>query len=153
MQYKTPKVTLLTHTNLPLETIYSVWEASKGEASLRSPQEIRDTVSRDDVVKLFKAVIAQKIPVGEHVDFVFMLENVSVSWREQAVRHRIGTKVSPETLGVDIIPDLADSSFWSQSMRIQNMGNFADNKAYRMPKTVLQAGEEAEKKFNDAMIH
>src|SRR5690606_16210807 len=25
-----PKVTLLSHTELPLETVYSVWEASKG---------------------------------------------------------------------------------------------------------------------------
>jgi hypothetical protein len=63
---------------------------------------------------LFKAVIAQKIPVGEHVDFVFMLENVSVSWREQAVRHRIGAKVVDERIGIDIIPELAESSFWSQ---------------------------------------
>lgn len=149
--YKTPKVTLLTHTELPLETIYAVWDASKSEGQLKTPQEVRDTVTREEVVELFKSVIAQRIPVGEHVDFVFMLENVSVSWREQAVRHRIGTKISPESLGLDIIPDLADSSFWSQSMRIQNMGNFAHSKSYRMPQTVLDAGEKAEGLFNRAM--
>ena len=92
--------------------------------------------TREEVEELFRAVIAQHIPIGEHVHFVFMLENVSVSWREQAVRHRIGTKISPERLGADIIPDLADSSWWSQSMRIQNMGEFASNGAYRLPESI-----------------
>jgi thymidylate synthase ThyX len=48
-------------------------------------------------------------------------------------------------LGVDIgmfdvesIPDLADSSWWSQSMRIQNMGKFATNGAYRLPASVVK---------------
>jgi hypothetical protein len=132
----TPKVTLLTHTEFPLETVYSVWEASKTESALRTPAEIVAEVPPGEIEELFRAVIAQKIPIGEHVDFVFMLENVSVSWREQAVRHRIGTTTSPERLGVDIVPDLADSSFWSQSMRIQDMSNFATNKAYRLPDTI-----------------
>lgn len=133
---KEPKVTLLTWTMLPLETVYSVWEASKGEGELRTPQEISEQVDPEEIEKLFSAVIAQKIPIGEHVDFVFMLENVSVSWREQAVRHRIGTTISPERLGVDVIPDLAQSSWWSQSMRIQDMGKFASTKSYRMPPSI-----------------
>jgi hypothetical protein len=141
---KTPKVTLLSHTAFPLETVYSVWEASKGEGKLLSPAEVRMTVKPEEVRKLFRSVIAQKIPIGEHIDFVFMLENISISWREQAVRHRIGTKASPERLGADIvpmdvdsIPDLADSSWWSQSMRIQDMGTFASSKSYRVPQTIL----------------
>lgn len=137
---KTPKVTLLTHTALPLETVYSVWAASKGEDALLTPEQVRDNVAPAELRKLFRAVIAQKIPVGEHVDFVFMFENISVSWREQAVRHRIGTKPSPERVGADIVmadlPDLADSSWWSQSMRIQDMGKFADNMAYRVPESI-----------------
>jgi hypothetical protein len=75
-----------------------------------------------------------------------MLENVSVSWREQAVRHRIGVTPSPERLGCDIvvdkIPDLSDSSWWSQSMRIQDMGKFATKGQYRLPPTVVEAGKE-----------
>jgi hypothetical protein len=111
---RTPKVTLVTHTRDPLETVFAVWEASKGEAPLMSTDWIKGNVPAEEVEKLFMAVIAQRIPIGEHIDFVFMLENISISWREQAVRHRIGTSASPERLGMDIIPDLQDSSFWSQ---------------------------------------
>jgi len=142
-----PHVTLLTWTQHPLETVYSVWAASKNEEALMPPAAVKNFVSPEEVEELFRAVIAQRIPIGEHIDFVFMLENVSVSWREQAVRHRIGVTTSPERLGVDIIPDLAESSFWSQSMRIQNMGQFAKNKAYRLPQTIADhpnAGLERE---------
>jgi len=138
-----PKVTLLSWTNLPLETVYSVWQASKNEMPLLTPEWVKDNVDPEAVRTLFRAVIAQRIPIGEHVDFVFMVENVSVSWREQAVRHRIGVSPSPERVGVDLgalaverVPDLSESSWWSQSMRIQNMGQFATNGAYRLPKTV-----------------
>jgi hypothetical protein len=135
-----PKVTLMSCTNNPLETVYAVWEASKTEGRLRTPEEIKEQVGPKDVEELFRAVIAQKIPVGEHVDFVFMIEGVSVSWREQAVRHRIGTLPSPERVGVDmvmdVIPNLASSSWWSQSMRIQNMGRFAQDMMYRIPETL-----------------
>lgn len=143
-----PKVTLLTSTHLPLETVYSVWEMSKTEDPLRTPQQIKDEVPSGEVEKLFRAVIAQRIPIGEHIHFVFALENVSVSWREQAARHRIGTKISPERVGSDIvmmdeIPNLADSSWWSQSMRIQNMGKFATRKQYRLPKSVVEHPDDA----------
>jgi len=109
------------------------------------PQQIKDEVSTEEIEKLFRAVILQRIPIGEHLHFIFMLENVSVSWREQAARHRIGTKFSPERVGADIvmdeIPNLADSSWWSQSMRIQDMGKFASNNAYRMPDSILEHPE------------
>lgn len=157
-KYQTPKVTLLTHTNLPLETVYSVWDASKGTGKLRSPEEVKATVPKEEVEKLFRAVIAQRIPIGEHVDFVFMLEHISVSWREQAVRHRIGTKSSLERVGadhvmMDILPDLADSSWWSQSMRIQDMGTFAANGEYRLPETIKEHAdrESLEKAYHGAM--
>lgn len=142
-EIRTPKVTLLTWTQFPLETVYSLWEASKNEKPLIAPNEVYERVDPAEVRKLFKAVIEQRIPVGESVDFVFMLENVSVSWREQAVRHRIGTKPSLERIGADIgavdvaaFPDLADSVWWSQSMRIQSMGDFADRGLYRVPESL-----------------
>jgi hypothetical protein len=141
------KVTLLTWTQLPLETVYSVWNASKTEGRLMTPAEVAEAVPPDEVEKLFRAVIAQRIPIGEHIQFVFMIEGVSISWREQAVRHRIGVKPSPERVGADIvhldsIPDLANSSWWSQSMRLMDMGRFADNGAYRVPPSVLESGLE-----------
>jgi len=140
MKPDSPKVTLMTQTALPLETVYAVWEASKSEDKLITPEWVRDNVPRDEVEELFRAVIQQRIPIGEHLDFVFMLENVSVSFREQMVRHRVGTTPSPERVGADIvmgeIPLLHKSSFWSQSMRIQDMSKFATNGAYRLPPTV-----------------
>jgi thymidylate synthase ThyX len=157
-KYPTPKVTLLTHTALPLETVYSVWDASKGTGKLRSPEERAATVPKEEVEKLFRAVIAQRIPIGEHVDMVFMLEHISVSWREQAVRHRIGTKASPERVGADHVmmselPDLADSSWWSQSMRIQDMGRFASAGEYRLPETIKEhpERERLERAYHGAM--
>lgn len=149
----TPKVTLVSSTEFPLETVYALWEQSKTEEPLRSPFEIRTKVPKQEVEKLFRAVIKQRIPIGEHVHFNFVLENVSISWREQAVRHRIGTKPGPERIGADIvmeigeliqmgaIPNLHESSWWSQSMRIQNMGKFATKRRYRMPETILKHPE------------
>lgn len=164
MECPTPKVTLLTKTELPLETVYALWDASKTENPLMMPEEVREKVPAEEVEKLFKSVIAQKIPIGEHIHFTFMLENVSISWREQAARHRIGTKPGPERLGVDIsmeidglmqaavIPNLAESSWWSQSMRIMDMSKFADKGAYRLPDTVRNHPEpEVEEHFHIAM--
>jgi hypothetical protein len=122
-----PKVTLISWTNDPIKTVCDVWWASKTERPL-------DDLPEPDI-DLFRRIIAQRIPIGEHLDFVFIMEGVSVSWREQAVRHRIGVHVG-DRMGVDIVPDLADSSWWSQSMRIQDMGSFADNGAYRIPETL-----------------
>lgn len=135
-EIRDPKVTLYTHTQLPLETVYGVWEQSKSLAPLRLPEQIRDEVDPQEVRNTFRAVVQQRIPVGEHIDFVFILEDVCIAFREQMVRHRIGTKPSPERLGVDIIPDLAESSWWAQSMVIQDMGTYADRSSYQVPESM-----------------
>jgi len=145
---KTPKVTLMSWTSDPMEVVYAIWEASKTDKPLRTPQQIKAEVHPDEVRKLFLAVIRQGIPIGEHVNFVFMFENISVSWREHAVRHRIGVSPSPERSGadtvIDIIPDRATSSFWSQSARILDMGTFARDNAYRVPQSILEHPKMAE---------
>lgn len=162
MENRTPKVTLMTWTQNPIQTVYALWQASKNEEPLVDPlvmeypdgEDVR--VDYTELLELFKAVIAQRIPIGEHIDFVFMIENISVSWREQAVRHRIGVEISPERLGIDIIPNLAKSTWWSQSMRIQNMGRFASNRAYRLPETLagklVDGGVGAECLFHETML-
>lgn len=143
--FKTPKVTLLTFTAFPLETIYSVWQASKNDAPLMTPDEVHSNIGAAEVENVFKSVIKQRIPVGEHIDFTFMLEHISVSWREQAVRHRIGVLPGPESVGsdmfIDTIPNLSSSSFWSQSMRIRNQGRFSSNRDYRIPESILKNGD------------
>lgn len=131
-----PKVTLVSHTPNPVETLWILWEQSKVDGAVpMTVDEVNATVPKDKQIKLFWDVINQHIPVGEHLHFAFVIEGVSISWREQAVRHRIGTRVG-DRLGIDIIPDIADSSWWSQSMRIQDMSGFADREAYRMPDTL-----------------
>lgn len=94
----------------------------------------QDPAFAKEVEKVFEQIIEAKIPVAECVSFCFQLDNVSISWREQAVRHRIGTKFGPG-IGVDIIPDLADSTWWSQTMRVMNMGDFARTSRFRIPET------------------
>jgi thymidylate synthase ThyX len=138
MNMSLPKVTLLNASPRIVETIFSLWEASKNDNPLILPEDVTpESRSSEGLTpeELFWRVINQKIPIGEHVNFVFMLENVSVSFREQMVRHRIGTKVG-DNVGVDIVPDLAASSWWSQSMRIQDMSKFADDGMYRLPETL-----------------
>lgn len=153
------KVTLLSATPMPLELVWSLWAASKDEMPLLTPQQVKDTIPPEEVRKLFRDVIRQHIPVGESIDFVFMLEGISVSLREQLVRHRIGVTPSPERLGADMsladaralglqdvtsIPELSSSVFWSQSMRLQDMGKFADNNAFRVPESIEQHADAPE---------
>lgn len=127
------KVTLVSWTQNPLETLWAIWEASKTEKPLDECWP--NGVPKSEVELLFERVIAQDIPVSEHLHFVFMMENVSIEWREQAVRHRVGVRIGP-LMGVDLAPDLAESSWWSQSMRIMDMSLFADGGHYRVPETL-----------------
>lgn len=143
------KVTLLSWTEHPVETIYTAWEASRHNRPVRTPAALATDIRAEregnwvhegpplgaEVEGVFQKVIESKIPVAEMVDFVFLLENVSIAFREQMVRHRIGVKVG-ERLGTDIVPDLADSTWWSQSMRILDMGQFASEGAYEIPEGV-----------------
>jgi thymidylate synthase (FAD) len=131
-----PKVTLINPPSRVLETIWVLWECSKVDGPVElDVATVAATVPQKELEDLFWKVLAQHIPIAEHIHFTFMLEGVSVSLREQMVRHRIGTHVG-DNFGVDIVPDLASSSWWSQSMRIQDMGQFADKTMYRVPDTL-----------------
>ncbi len=61
-----PKVTLMTWTQHPLETVFAVWMASKDEKILMDPHRIArygtGQPTREQVEDLFRAVIAQHIP-------------------------------------------------------------------------------------------
>ena len=145
-----PKVTFLTGTELPLETIYAVWQQSKNEDELVTPHQVKATVPEKDVVDLFQRVIAQQIPVSQHLRFIFILENVSVSWREQAVRHKVFGIVGPDRMGVDIVPDLDDSAWWSQSMRIMSMSEFAQQGRFRIADTIREV-DGATERYREVM--
>lgn len=174
-----PKVTLLSYTANPVETIYAIWEASRHNGQIHQVTDYaqqrrvtgltRDQMRRaqthedlcacatcvgmesmdaaehaqlqkdfeaaDKIYETFKKVIDSKIPVAENVTFTFLLENVSIAFREQMVRHRIGVKVG-DRLGCDLAPDLADSTWWAQSMRILDMGKFVEEGRYDVPATI-----------------
>ena len=142
-----PSVTLVTHTDNVLETIYCLWYKSKESTFNLTPSEVKaiskkDSVFEEDVVNTFRKVIAQQIPVAENVWFTFMLHNDPISHREQMVRHRIGVHFG-DNFGVDIIPDQQKSSFWSQSMRIMDYSKFVGDNKFFVPDSIDEAGDYA----------
>lgn len=153
---KKTTVRLLSWTTNPLETIYAEWVQSRTTGEVPDPHRLHDErlglyTKRDktdeerkhlnhEVLEVFEKVIAMKMPLGETIDFVFLLEHVPVALREQLVRHRIGHKFG-DKLGADIIPDLAgNSSFWSQTTRIIDMSTFATDGEYLSPQWLEENG-------------
>lgn len=152
---KTTTVRLLSHTAFPIETIYVEWLQSRSEGYVPDPGTVRAKIDmekhraaqgvphdagayEDEVMDVFEKVIAMKIPVAETVDFVFLLEHCPIALREQIVRHRIGHRYGGR-LGADIVPDLAESTFWSQTTRVLNMGKFATEGEYLLPESVTKS--------------
>lgn len=139
---KIPRAELITHTMLPLETIYCLWHKSKDKNFNMTPQDVKQLSNLDaqfaaDVLELFQKVIRQDIPVSENIDFVFMIYDDPIAHREQMVRHRIGVNYG-DNFGVDIIPDQQKSSFWSQSMRIMDYSKFVDDQLFFTPESVIE---------------
>ena len=141
-------VKLISGTEYPVETIYVEWLQSRTDDPVNSPRWYhnaaaaktdRGTKLRAEIDAVFAQVTAMKMPLLETLDFVFLLEDVSIALREQLVRHRIGHKFGGR-LGADLIPDIAGgSSFWSQSMRVKDMSNFAANGNFETPASVANA--------------
>jgi thymidylate synthase ThyX len=139
-EIREPRVQLVSHTKDPLETVFSIWDQSKSMEPVKMPDEIKRTHDPEDVRALFRAIAGQRIPVADHLDFIFVLSDVTVAFREQMVRHRVGTLPSAERVGIDmefeIVPEKTGSSWWSQSMVIQDMGDYADRSSYVVPESV-----------------
>lgn len=60
------------------------------------------------------------LPCSRFINFVFSLENVTISLREQLVRHKVGME------------------FWIQGARITDMSNFYNQSEYRIPDRINQ---------------
>src|SRR4051812_12744835 len=100
MPMKEPKKTtvrLLSWTANPIGTIYAEWVQSRTQDPVPEPADVEGRMSTKQglehwqrVMDVFKQVIDMRMPLGETIDFVFLLENVPVALREQLVRHRIG---------------------------------------------------------------
>lgn len=151
------KVTLVEWPRFPLETVFYLWEAARSNDPINeTPEEMyrRGVVDPEFAKKVrttFEKVVDSSIPIAENLNFVFLLEGVSISFREQMVRHRIGVKVG-ERLGVDMFPDIHDSTWWAQSMRVLDMGKFYYDDLYRMPDSIDE-NEEARKIYCEAMYN
>jgi thymidylate synthase ThyX len=153
---KKTTVTLLSFTALPVETIYCEWQISRTDGPVPSPQEVRARIDEErrnagvdgtgrefeqEVRKIFEECVAMRVPISETIDFVFGLDNVSIALREQMVRHRVGHKFGG-TLGADMIPNLPDSSWWTQSFRQKDLGKFATDGDYLTPDWLELHGDE-----------
>lgn len=114
------KVTLLTHTHNMVEWLWTIWQLSRSNDLL---EDIDCRYSETKAEEFFARIINEDIPLTEMIDFIFLLEDIPISLREQLVRHRVGVKVGGHDY-VDTVSDLSDSSFWSQSMRVMDMSSF-----------------------------
>ena len=141
----------------PLQVIAVIWKQSKTTQPL---DEIIDEVAamgEQDLADLMNAVLSG-VPVVEAVSFNFIIENASISWREQMVRHRVGTKpdsrvgVDWQALDVTDAGDVADMSAWSQSMRLLDMSKFASERRYRTPDAVAGFGPDCVAEWHDDMV-
>ncbi len=182
------KVSLLSHTAYPLETMYIVWMQSREDRDeWFTPQALAnfledytcpfDTpldryidshfrgLSNAEACMAMKAhfdetvqmLVHEAVPVAECVEFVFLLENVSISLREQLVRHRIGSRLGPR-LGVDIAPDVAESSWWSQTSRVVPYDRFYRDGRFIVPdslegKRVVHPIDGGNDSAEDAYLH
>ena len=127
------EVSLISKTSNPVETIWRIWMESKEKNF--NPNDL--SYIYGDKQKLVRKLINMDVPVIENISYTFLIKGVSISWREQAVRHRVGTKVG-DKLGVDIIPNGHDSTYWSTSMRIMDMSKFYDEEGFRTPDSIME---------------
>lgn len=79
------------------------------------------------VREVFQRVVSMKMPLAEMIDFVFAIDHCPIALREMMVRHRIGHKFT------DVIENLPDSSFWSQTSRVMPMDHFFDEGEFFLP--------------------
>ncbi len=139
-----PTVKLISATQYPIETVALEWMQSRTDDPIPTAEELLEMGCEDprvakETLDTFRRVVQMDLPVAETIDFIFLLENIPVSLREQIVRHRIGHRFD-DRLGADVVPTRADtgSSFWCQSMRVKDMSTFVDDGAYYVPESVTR---------------
>ena len=132
----TASATLVNWPTFTVEALWYLWEQSRTKERLQTPEVLHkrvlagDTFIQQKVEETFLMLLNTDVPVTENLSFTFMLHDVPVALREQLVRHRIGLKVG-ENFGVDIVPDFPSSTWWSQTMRVMDMGTFHTDEQYR----------------------
>lgn len=139
----------------PLQVIAVIWKQSKTTQTLDDIIQEVSEMSDKELADLMEAVLSG-VPVVEAVSFNFIIENASISWREQMVRHRVGTKpdsrVGVDWMAVEDVGDVADMSAWSQSMRLLDMSRFATERRYRTPDAIIHEGDAACEEWHNDMV-
>lgn len=147
-------VHLISWTQDPIGTALRIWDASRTpeyadvkergylvpvwDGPSHTTFKGTEAEYEEEDLALFRNLLQLNLPVMENVVFNFVLEDVPIAWREQAVRHRIGVHYG-DNFGVDIVPDAGTGiSFWSQTMRVMDMSNFHDEERYWIPDSILQ---------------
>lgn len=140
MQTQQPKVTLINWTPRPLETVaWTCWIYNNPPlASLDALKDIG--LGTEEALRKFMAKFIQEPtqPFMEYVQMVFLIENASRAFQQQITRHRM-------------------ASFAIQSLRVTDMGKFADEGRYTMPSTVKDKGnfhttmESIQQRYNELM--
>lgn len=124
------RVKLLSKTENVFTTISNIWQASRTNDPID-----KEVILTQEVKDLFFSLLQEDVPLMEMVELIFLLEDIPISLREQIVRHRLGIKFD-DRLGADIVPELMDSTFWCQSMRVMDMGCFASEGNYFVPESI-----------------
>lgn len=119
-------------------------------AQIEPGQAVDIWQTRSRLRSVIDQIFDEDIPCTENLTFVFALENMPISLREQMVRHRIGVTIGDRT-GADIVPDLQKSTWWSQTTRMLPMGQFYQDGRYVVPDSLAgkalvgpEGGVEAE---------
>jgi thymidylate synthase ThyX len=125
----------------PIETIYALWTLARTHESVPTAAELAERRKIDPeldkmIEDKFLEVVTSHLPLAEMLDFVFEIQG-PITLREQFVRHRVGHRFGPDVgadmILLDAIPGAIDSTFWSQSMRLLDYGQFYDKGMYYVP--------------------
>lgn len=148
-----PSVKLISYTPFPMETMYALWHASRTNAPALSAEQIHIARKRslagmtipDDFFigpaqhpfyeyfeREISGIAALDFPLKETIKFTFSFDDVSITWREQAVRQRRATA-------------------WSQTSRTRNLANFVDEGRYEEP-LAIQADDAVHQKFQEVIL-
>ena len=118
MQTRQPKVKLLNHTTDPLRAIglaIDIWHQPVEEIDMSK-------LSEEQLIEKFRWLLKQPHQTPfEYVNLVWTIENVSRAFQQQLTRHRVGF------------------SYSIQSLRVIDVGKFADEGRYHMSKTVQRS--------------
>jgi flavin-dependent thymidylate synthase len=145
------QVELVSHTANPIGTLYYIWMQSRTNEKLWTADDyercarghytstLRPTINlnttAEEILNTVRELLLDDVPVLEHIHFSFTLKNASITLQRQLIRHRIGVKIADEQ-GLDIIPDLSDSSFWSQTARMVPNDDFYDEGRWLLPESI-----------------